>query len=153
MMMVLERIRLNYDDDPVRNIMCSVFVRFHGSFVDCTHFNWLCTMKHFILLLMFIIPVTMTAAEAQLEMKVSGNCKMCKKTIEKAANKVDGVIEVNWDVKSKVFTAKYDDEKTNQEEITNAILDNGYDVENMIADDNAYEELAKCCRYRDQDCD
>ena len=33
-----------------------------------------------------------------LSFGVRGNCGMCKSTIEKAANRVDGVASANWDV-------------------------------------------------------
>ena len=35
--------------------------------------------------------------------EVSGNCKMCKKQIEKAG-KTKGVSDINWDIKSHLLT-------------------------------------------------
>ena len=43
---------------------------------------------------------------------VSGNCGMCKSTIEKAA-KTAGVKEASWDVDAKVLTVKYNSPSTN----------------------------------------
>lgn len=79
--------------------------------------------------------------------KVWGNCDMCKKTIEKAANSVDGVNSANWSTSKKIITVKYDSNKTSVEDIKLAIVASGYDVAEHKATDEAYNNLHKCCQY------
>jgi len=78
---------------------------------------------------------------------VSGNCGMCKKTIENAALKVSGVSEANWDSEKKQITVTFDDSKTSLEKIHQAIADSGYDTELIKAQDLTYNKLPGCCQY------
>ncbi len=79
--------------------------------------------------------------------KVWGNCEMCKKTIEKAANKVDGVEEANWDKDIKEISIFYDSLLTSPGQIQVAIADAGYDTESRTGNNSAYEHLPHCCQY------
>ena len=79
--------------------------------------------------------------------KVSGNCDMCKSTIEKAAKSVDGVNSAKWNVASKKMNVKYDSEKTSLEEIQTAIVASGYDIGEQKATEEAYNNLHSCCQY------
>jgi copper chaperone CopZ len=107
-------------------------------------------MRKLLLLLAFVAPMVMFAADQTLTLKVSGNCGSCKKRIVKAAESVAGVEDANWDKKTKVFTATYDDAKTTPDAIKKAILAVGYDVEDAKGDDAAYKTLPDCCKYRDR---
>lgn len=78
---------------------------------------------------------------------VRGNCGMCKKTIEKAANNVDGVVSVNWDVDKKKIDVSFDDNKTNEIAIHNAIAESGYDTDKINGNLDAYNNLHGCCKY------
>ena len=78
---------------------------------------------------------------------VRGNCGMCKKTIEKAANSVQGVTSANWDVDKKKIDVSFDDTKTNAMAIHKAIAESGYDTEKVQGDEQAYKNLAGCCQY------
>ena len=78
---------------------------------------------------------------------VRGNCGMCKNTIEKAANNVDGVATANWDVKKKKINVSFDDAKTNAMAIHKAIAASGYDTEKVEGDLDAYDGLPGCCKY------
>ena len=51
------------------------------------------------------------------EFKVSGNCGMCEKRIEKAANSVEGVSEADWDKKTKMIKVAIDTSKTDVHKI------------------------------------
>jgi len=51
-------------------------------------------------------------AMTELSFGVRGNCGMCKSTIEKAANGVEGVASANWDVDKKKIDVSFDDSKT-----------------------------------------
>lgn len=79
--------------------------------------------------------------------KVSGNCEMCKKTIEKAANSVPGVNSASWSIESKLIHLSFNSEKTNLLEIHKAIANSGYDTEIETASAESYSKLPPCCQY------
>lgn len=79
--------------------------------------------------------------------KVSGNCDMCKASIEKAA-KIDGVTKAEWNKKAKTLTATFDPAKTSLDAIGKKIASVGYDNEKAKATDVAYNKLPSCCQYR-----
>lgn len=102
------------------------------------------------IMLLLIATIALSAAKAQDvktdTFKVWGNCGMCKKTIEKAAN-VNGVQKAEWNRETKVFTLVYNPAVTTNEKIQKAIAAAGYDTENFTGDDKAYEKLPGCCHY------
>lgn len=79
--------------------------------------------------------------------KVLGNCEMCKTTIEKAANAVDGVKSAKWNPVNKIIKVKFNAEKTSIDEIQKAIAGAGYDSENHKATEEVYKNLHHCCQY------
>lgn len=87
------------------------------------------------------------AETIDLNFGVRGNCGMCKRTIEKAANTVDGVKSADWDRNKKNITVSFDDTKTNAMAIHKAIAASGYDTEKVVGDLTAYEGLPGCCKY------
>lgn len=78
---------------------------------------------------------------------VRGNCGMCKNTIEKAVNSIDGVKSADWDKLRKEVKVSFDASKTNLDAIHNAIANVGYDTEKMNGNESAYENLPGCCKY------
>ena len=78
---------------------------------------------------------------------VRGNCGMCKKTIEKAANSVEGIASANWNVDKKKIDVSFDSKKTNIMAIHKAIAASGYDTEKVAGNEEAYNNLAGCCQY------
>ena len=86
-------------------------------------------------------------AMTDLSFGVRGNCGMCKNTIEKAANGVEGVASANWDVDKKKIDVSFDDTKTDAMAIHKAIASSGYDTEKVAGDEEAYEDLPGCCKY------
>jgi len=84
--------------------------------------------------------------EETITEKISGNCDMCKKTIEKAGN-LKNSASVNWDKDTKMATISYDVKKTNKDEILKRIALAGYDSELFLAPDDAYNSLPNCCKY------
>ena len=78
---------------------------------------------------------------------VRGNCGMCKITIEKAANGVEGVANATWDVDKKKIDVSFDDAKTDAMAIHMAIAASGYDTEKVAGSEEAYKELPGCCQY------
>jgi len=82
------------------------------------------------------------------EFKVNGNCGMCEKRIEKAANSVDGVSEAQWDQKAQKLTVSYDDQQSGLQQIETAVAMTGHDTEMFRASDTRYAELPGCCKYK-----
>jgi len=86
-------------------------------------------------------------AMSDITFGVRGNCAMCKKTIEKAANGVQGVANAIWDVDKKKIDVSFDDTKTEAMAIHKAIAASGYDTEKVSGSEDAYNSLASCCQY------
>ena len=86
-------------------------------------------------------------AMATISFGVRGNCGMCKKTIEKGVNSLEGISKANWDVNKKKMDVSFDDSKTNEMEIHNAIAASGYDTEKVVGSEEAYKNLPGCCQY------
>jgi mercuric ion binding protein len=86
-------------------------------------------------------------ATTNLVFGVRGNCGMCKKTIEKAANGVAGVASAIWDVNQKKIAVSFDASKTGTAAIHTAIAASGYDTEKVAGNEKAYDGLPGCCKY------
>lgn len=84
---------------------------------------------------------------AELTFGVRGNCGMCKKTIEKAVNGVEGVSNATWNVDKKKIDVSFDNTKTDEMAIHNAIASSGYDTEKATGNLEAYDNLPGCCKY------
>jgi len=91
--------------------------------------------------------VSKEIAMTNLSFGVRGNCGMCKNTIEKAANSVEGVTAANWDKVKKKIDVSFDDTKTDAIAIHNAIAASGYDTEKVAGNEEAYKNLPGCCQY------
>lgn len=95
--------------------------------------------------------VTAASAPGQAKtekFKVHGNCGMCEKRVELAANAVDGVSAADWDKKSMVMTVTYDQSKTDVHKVQSAIAKAGHDTEMHRASDETYSKLHSCCKYK-----
>jgi hypothetical protein len=80
------------------------------------------------------------------DLKVAGECGMCKKKIEKAA-KDAGATYALWNKDTKILTVKYKSATTNTAKIEQKIASVGYDTPNFKATDEAYNKLDECCQY------
>ena len=110
-------------------------------------------MKKSILKIVLAIAIMLsTRMNAQIkntkieEVKISGNCGMCKKTIEKAGNDSD-FAKVDWNKETNMATLTYDDTKTNRDETLKRIAKAGYDSEFFKAKTEDYDNLPGCCQY------
>ena len=96
--------------------------------------------------------LSFTACEAQIKntktetVKIYGNCGMCETTIEKAG-KLKNVSKVDWNKDTKMAIITYDAKKTNKDAILKKIALSGYDSDNFLAPDAAYNKLPGCCQY------
>ena len=78
--------------------------------------------------------------------KIYGNCGMCKSTIEEAGN-LKKIAKVEWDKDSKMATLTFDSKKTSKEEILKRIALAGYDNEQFLAPDDLYSKLPASYQY------
>ena len=102
--------------------------------------------------LVFFLTITMGFCQSKTEFSettfgVRGNCGMCKATIEKAANNIEGVSNAVWDRENKKIEVSFDISKTNLTEIHTAVSSSGYDTEMSIANEESYNNLPGCCQY------
>jgi Cu(I)/Ag(I) efflux system membrane fusion protein len=81
-------------------------------------------------------------------LKVQGSCGMCKTRIEKAAKDIDGVTVANWDKDSQQLHLHFDPKKTSVDAVSKAIAKIGHDTEKDRAEDDVYNALPGCCKYR-----
>jgi mercuric ion binding protein len=101
----------------------------------------------FVALALLCTPLLSIAQKATTEtIKVSGECGMCKKNIEKAA-KGAGASYALWNKETKVLTVKYSSSTTNSAKIQQKIANAGYDTPQFKATDEAYNKLDECCQY------
>ena len=91
--------------------------------------------------------VSAATIKTNLTFGVRGNCGMCKMTIEKAANSVEGVSSAVWDVDQKKIDISFDDGKIDAVAIHKAIAASGYDTEQVAGNEEAYDGLPGCCKY------
>jgi Cu(I)/Ag(I) efflux system membrane fusion protein len=83
----------------------------------------------------------------ELSFIVYGNCSMCKKRIEKAANAVSGVEHSNWNSDNKLLTIHTGNIELKKETVSEAIATVGHDTEYHNANDSVYESLPSCCKF------
>jgi hypothetical protein len=110
------------------------------------------TLKIFSLLplLMAFTFVSFTQETTTETISVSGNCGMCKTTIEKAAKKA-GASSADWNTEAKTLTIKYSSATTNAAKIQQTIAAAGYDTRDFKTTDAAYNKLPACCQYDRKD--
>jgi len=77
--------------------------------------------------------------------KISGNCGMCKKTIEKAGNSADS--KVDWNEDNQTANVSFNAEKTSLDAVLKKVALAGYDNEKYLAPATTYADLHGCCQY------
>jgi copper chaperone CopZ len=80
----------------------------------------------------------------------SVQCDMCKKTIEDLLKRYDGVLSVNVklnkDSTKRETVVKYLIDRVNEETIKAAIVNAGYDANEIAANPESYKALPRCCK-------
>jgi Cu(I)/Ag(I) efflux system membrane fusion protein len=84
----------------------------------------------------------------QQQLKVAGNCDMCKERIETAAKSVAGVYKADWSADTKQLQLTFDSTKTTVDQVAKAIAAVGHDTQKYKATDAVYKALPECCLYR-----
>lgn len=109
--------------------------------------------KIIIILLVSVVSLQVQAQEkrksAKYIIEVKGNCKMCKKRIEKACLSTKGVKYAKWNVETKKLMLIINEKKTDIETVEKNIAKAGHDTENVKATQEVYDNLHFCCQYRD----
>lgn len=85
-------------------------------------------------------------AVATAKFGVSGNCEMCKKTIESSVD-VKGVKSAVWDAKTQSITIAYQPSKIEEAKLHELIAASGYDTELKKANESSFKALPECCQY------
>jgi Cu(I)/Ag(I) efflux system membrane fusion protein len=83
----------------------------------------------------------------QIEIKVYGNCGMCKDRIETTVLGLQGVEQANWDAETTMLQMSYTPDQVSLEKIHEEIAAVGHDTELVRAPDGVYEQLHECCKY------
>jgi mercuric ion binding protein len=105
------------------------------------------TLRIFSFTALFMALAAVSFAQIKTEkFQVSGNCGMCKSTIEKAA-KAAGAKEATWDKETRELTVKFNSSTTNTAKIQQQIADAGYDNAGFKTSLAAYNKLHACCQY------
>ncbi|KAA6306635.1 hypothetical protein EZS27_041702 [termite gut metagenome] len=81
-------------------------------------------------------------------LSVQGKCGMCKTRIEKTAKAIKGVSSATWDLEKKELHLDFDPKQTNLDAISKAIAKVGHDTEKYKTDQETYDALPGCCKYR-----
>jgi copper chaperone CopZ len=81
-----------------------------------------------------------------IEIKSSVVCGMCKEKIEKELAFEKGVKAIDVNLKAQTVTVTFNPKKTDKEKIKKAITEIGYDADDLIAEEKAYNKLPACCK-------
>lgn len=103
---------------------------------------------YFLLFVSFLfISLSSIAQEKKEDIKIWGNCGMCKSRIEKAAKEA-GASYASWSSETKILSVKYDVATTSNAKIQKGIAAVGHDTQDEIAADDVYNKLPGCCKYK-----
>ncbi len=86
------------------------------------------------------------ATKAEIKIKTSAICSMCKTNIENYLSFEKGIKKSSLDVDSKILTVTYNPQKTTPEKIRLAVSKSGYDADDVKANEKAYNNLDDCCK-------
>lgn len=73
-------------------------------------------------------------------------CENCKKRIEAYVKSYDGIVEINVNYRKAETKVKYITDRINIEEIKAYIANCGYDADDVLAAEDAYNRLPKSCK-------
>jgi periplasmic mercuric ion binding protein len=73
-------------------------------------------------------------------------CENCKTRIEAYLKRYDGVLEVTVNYRKGETKVKYVTDRTDIEQIKAAIANCGYDADDVLATEDAYNRLPKSCK-------
>lgn len=82
----------------------------------------------------------------EINIQTSAVCGMCEERLEHNMKFEKGVIFVDLDPETKKLQIKYRADKTNPDKLRKAISKIGYDADDVLADQKAYDKLPACCK-------
>jgi len=95
-------------------------------------------------------PASNSGKVVTANLKVYGNCGMCKSRIEKALD-TKGVKQARWSPATKNLEVVYVPSKITARKIQELVSAVGHDTDSTKAPDAVYAKLPFCCLYRDHD--
>lgn len=108
--------------------------------------------NHISIALLGFIMLIGTATQAQKVVTdtlwVGGVCGMCEERIAKAVD-TKGVLNSDYDLHEHQLVVTYNRKKTSLEQISQRLNDVGHDTNLSKADDEVYEQIHACCKYRE----
>ncbi len=81
------------------------------------------------------LPKHMTLTETEVTQRsvkikcTEMSCDACKRSITKSIDQLKGIKKLEIDLETKIITVIYDDEKTDEQSILNAVIGAGYEAE------------------------
>lgn len=84
----------------------------------------------------------------EVQIKTNAICHECKERLEDAVYLIKGVKKANLDLETKIMTVEFKTNKTNVDEIKQAIVNTGYDADDLKANTEARGELPFCCKAK-----
>lgn len=85
---------------------------------------------------------------AEIKIKTSAQCDMCKKTIEQKVLSERGVKKASLNLDSKIVTITYNPKRTSPERLRKVISEAGYDADDVPAVNRANQKLNDCNKKR-----
>ena len=109
------------------------------------------TMKKNVSILTILLTISSLAfaippKTAEMKVKTSAKCGMCKKRIERDLGVSKGIVSSSLDLTDKVVTITYNTKKTNPEKIKAVIAKIGYDADEVVANQKSHDALPGCCQ-------
>ncbi len=109
------------------------------------------TMKKIVSILTILLTISslvfaVPPKTAEIKVKTSAKCGMCKKRIERDLGVSKGIVSSNLDLADKVVTITYNTKKTNPEKIKAVIAKIGYDADEVVANQISHDALPGCCQ-------
>lgn len=111
-------------------------------------------MKNFSVLLMMVLGISIfNTTDArntgdgieEVQIQTNAICGECKERLEDAMYMLKGVKKAELDLKTKIMTVEFKTNKTSVDEIKQAIVDTGYDADDLKADTKVRSTLPYCC--------
>jgi periplasmic mercuric ion binding protein len=109
--------------------------------------------KFILIILFFSLATAELHAQSKTtraNIKVFGNCAMCKNRIETALDH-PGIKFAEWNTETKDLEVVFNNRKISEKEIHDLIAKAGHDTDSLKASDEVYAKLPFCCLYRDHD--
>jgi cation transport ATPase len=105
----------------------------------------------FALITLFVFTNCVNAQKtAELKIKTSAQCGMCKERIEKQMSYESGIVSTSLDLVTKDLNVIYKPAKTNPDKVRIALTKIGYQADEFKADPLAYEALPACCKLPEE---